>query len=143
MALAKILARLSNDDGSIDLPGIYDKVRPLTADEKKSIAALPSDDELFRKQAGMLPGTRLLGGRPPWEMNWRQPSLAINAVQASSRKDARNIICESAWARLGIRTVPDMDVKEVREKLIAAVKRDPHWGVTVEVTPEADGGWWY
>ena len=50
MALAKILARLSNDDGSINLPGIYDKVRPLTEDEKKSIAALPSNDELFRKQ---------------------------------------------------------------------------------------------
>ncbi len=143
MALSKILARLSNDDGSINLPGIYDKVRPLTPDEKKSIAALPSDDELFRKQAGMLPGTRLLGGRAPWEMNWRQPSLAINAIQASSRKDARNIICESAWARLGIRTVPDMDLKEVREKLIAALKRDPPFGVTVEVTPESDGGWWY
>src|SRR6202171_4073268 len=75
MALAKILARLVKDDGSINLPGIYDKVRPLTAEEKKSLAALPTSDELFRKQAGMLPGTQLLGGRPPWEMNWRQPSL--------------------------------------------------------------------
>ncbi len=143
MALAKILARLSNDDGSINLPGIYDRVRPLSAEEKKSIAALPTSEELFRKQAGMLPGTRLLGGRPPWEMNWRQPSIAINAIQASSRKDARNIIVESAWARVGIRTVPDMDVKEVGDKLIAALKKDPPWGVTVEVTREGDGGWWY
>ncbi len=143
MALAKILARLVKDDGSINLPGIYDKVRPLTAEEKKSLAALPSSDELFRKQAGMLPGTQLLGGRPPWEMNWRQPSLAINAVQASSRKDARNIIVESAWARVGVRTVPDMDMKEVGQKLIAALERDPPWGVTVEVTPEGEGGWWY
>jgi acetylornithine deacetylase/succinyl-diaminopimelate desuccinylase-like protein len=143
MALAKILARLVKDDGSINLPGIYDKVRPLTAEEKKSLAALPSSDELFRKQAGMLPGTQLLGGRPPWEMNWRQPSLAVNAVQASSRKDARNIIVESAWARVGVRTVPDMDVKEVGQKLIAALERDPPWGVTVEITPEGEGGWWY
>src|SRR5207249_8583002 len=97
----------------------------------------------FRKQAGMLPGTKLLGGRPPWEMNWRQPSIAINAVQASSRKDARNIICESAWARLGIRTVPDMDVEEVQSKLIAALKKDPPWGVQVDVTPESTDGWWY
>jgi acetylornithine deacetylase/succinyl-diaminopimelate desuccinylase-like protein len=44
---------------------------------------------------------------------------------------------------VGIRTVPDMDVKEVREKLTAALKRDPPFGVTVEVTPESDGGWWY
>jgi acetylornithine deacetylase/succinyl-diaminopimelate desuccinylase-like protein len=143
MALSKILARLVKDDGTINIPGIYDKVRPLTGDEKRSIAALPTSDDLFRKQAGMLPGVQLLGGRPPWEMNWRQPSLAVNAIQASSRKDARNIICDSAWARVGLRTVPDMDVKEVREKLIAAIRRDPPWGVQVEVTPESDGGWWY
>jgi acetylornithine deacetylase/succinyl-diaminopimelate desuccinylase-like protein len=142
MALCKILARLSKDDGSINLR-IYDKVRPLTEEERKSIGALPTSDDLFRKQAGMLPGTQLLGGRPPWEMNWRQPSIAINAFAASSRREARNIICESAWARVGIRTVPDMDVKEVREKLVAALKRDPPWGVKVEVTPESDGGWWY
>jgi acetylornithine deacetylase/succinyl-diaminopimelate desuccinylase-like protein len=143
MALCKILAGLVDDKGRINLPGIYDKVRPLNDEERKSIAALPTDDALFRKQAGMLPGVQLLGGMPPWEMNWRQPSLAVNAIQASSRKDARNIICESAWARVGLRTVPDMDVKEVREKLIAALKKDPPWGVQVAVTFESDGGWWY
>src|SRR5712672_1375094 len=143
MALAKILARLVKDDGSINLPGIYDKVRPLTAEEKKSIAALPTSEELFRKQAGMLPGTQLLGGRPPWEMNWRQPSIAVNAIQASSRKDARNIIVDSAWARVGIRTVPDMDPKEVEKGLIEALKKDPPWGVQVEVHKEGAGSWWY
>jgi acetylornithine deacetylase/succinyl-diaminopimelate desuccinylase-like protein len=91
----------------------------------------------------MLPGTTLLGGRAPWEMNWRQPSLAINAFQASSRKDARNIICESAWARVGIRTVPDMKEDEVGKLLAAALKKDPPFGVTVEVTPETTGGSWY
>ena len=109
MALSKILSRLVNDDGSIAIPGIYDKVKPLSDSERKSIKALPSDEKLFRKQAGMLEGVDLLGGRHPWEMNWRQPSIAVNAIQASSRKDARNIIVDSAWARIGIRTVPDMD----------------------------------
>lgn len=143
MALVKLLSRLVKDDGTIDLPGIYDKVRPLNAEERRSLEALPTSDELFRRQAGMLPGVQLLGGRPPWEMNWRQPSLAINAIQASSRKDARNIICESAWARVGIRTVPDMDAKEVGAQLAAALQENPPWGVQVEVTFESDGGWWY
>jgi cysteinylglycine-S-conjugate dipeptidase len=143
MALCQILAPLVKPDGTINLPGIYDKVRPLSDTERKSIAALPTSEDLFRKQAGMLPGTKLLGDRPPWETNWRQPSLAVNAVQASSRKDARNIICESAWARVGIRTVPDMDISEVREKLVAALKKEPPFGVKVEVTPESEGGWWY
>jgi acetylornithine deacetylase/succinyl-diaminopimelate desuccinylase-like protein len=143
MALCKILARLSDDHGRINIPGIYDKVRPLTDEEQKSIGALPTSDELFRKQAGILPGVDLLGGRPPWEMNWRQPLLAVNAFQASSRKDARNIICESAWARVGLRIVPDMDLAEVRSGLAAALKKDPPFGVQVEVTVESDGGWWY
>ena len=144
MALSKILARLAKDDGSIAIPGIYDQVKPLTAEEKRSIAALPTSDALFRKQAGMLDGVQLLGaGRPPWETNWRQPSLAVNAIQASSRKDARNIIVESAWARVGVRTVPDMDEKDVEKRLVAALKKDPPWGAQVEVTFESDGGWWY
>jgi len=143
MALAKILARLSADDGSIAIPGIQDGVRPLTADEARSIGALPIDDALFRKQARMKPGTALLGARPPTEMTWRQPSLAVNAIQASSRAGAANKLVESAWARVGIRTVPDMDNARVQRLLIEALTGDPPFGVQVEVKPEAIGGWWY
>ena len=143
MALSKILSRLVNDDGSIAIPGIYDKVKPLSDSERKSIKALPSDEKLFRKQAGMLEGVDLLGGRHPWEMNWRQPSIAVNAIQASSRKDARNIIVDSAWARIGIRTVPDMDPKDVERRLTEALQKDPPWGVKVEVHKEGAGSWWY
>ena len=143
MALSKILSKLSNDDGSIAIPGIYDKVRALTPDEKASIAALPIDDATFRKQAGMLEGTHLLGGRHPYEMNWRMPSLAINAIQASSRADARNILVESAWARVGIRIVADMDPKEVEQKLVDALKANPPFGCQVEVTSEGAVGAWY
>ena len=143
MALSKILARLVNDDGSIAIPGIYEKVKPLSDAERKAIASLPGDAELFRKQAGMLDGVQLLGGRHPLETNWRQPSLTVNAIQASSRKDARNIIVESAWARVSIRTVPDMDPKDVEKRLTEALKRNPLWGVKVEVHKEGAGDWWY
>jgi len=91
----------------------------------------------------MLDGVQLLGGRHPWEMNWRQPSIAVNAIQASSRKDARNIIVDSAWARIGIRTVPDMDPKDVEKRLIEALQKDPPWGAKVEVRKEGAGSWWY
>jgi cysteinylglycine-S-conjugate dipeptidase len=144
LALAKILARLVDDKGNIAIPGIYERVKPLTEPEKRSIAALPTSDALFRKQAGMLDSVRLLGeGRPPWETNWRMPSLAVNAIQASSRKDARNILVDSAWARVGIRTVPDMDVSDVERRLTAALQRDPPWGVQVDVARESSGGWWH
>jgi len=143
MALCRMLAALSNPDGSVNLPGIADKIRPLTAEEKKSIAALPTDDATFRRQAGMLPGVQLLGGRPPWEQNWRQPSISINAFQASTRKDARNIICESAWARVGIRLVPDLDPLTVRKALADALKSSVPWGLEVTVKEEQAAKWWY
>jgi cysteinylglycine-S-conjugate dipeptidase len=144
MALCRMLASLSNPDGSIAIAGILEKVKPLSAAERKSIAALPGDEAHFRKQAGLLPGVQMLGkGAHPWEMNWRQPSLAINAIQASSRKDARNIICDSAWARVGIRLVPDLDPKDVQRRLSEALKKAAPWGVEVHIHEDQAAGWWY
>lgn len=144
MALAKMIASLTNADGSIAIPGVLEKVKPLTPAEKASIAALPGDLATFRKQSGVLDGVQLLGnGRHPWEQNWRQPSLAVNAIQASSKKDARNIICESAWCRIGIRLVPDLNPNEVQQALIAALKKAAPWGVEVHIDAEPGAGSWY
>ena len=143
LALCKMLASLANDDGSVNLPGIRDKIRPLTAAEKKDIAALPTDEKKFREQAGLLPGVQLLGGAHPWQVNWRQPSVSVNAFAASTRKDARNIINESAWARVGIRIVPDLDAEWVLQKLTEQLKKSAPWGVEVEVHAETASGWWY
>jgi acetylornithine deacetylase/succinyl-diaminopimelate desuccinylase-like protein len=144
MALCRMIASLTNADGTIAIPGIADKVRPLTPDERNSIRALPGDDAHFRAQAGLLPGVEVLGGgRHPWETNWRQPSIAVNAIQASSRKDARNIICESAWARVGIRIVPDLDPADVQEKLVRALRASTPWGLECRIKEDPAAKWWY
>lgn len=143
MALSKILASLVNDDGSIAVKGIYDRVLPLSETERASLADLPGDMAHFRCQAGMLPGVEMLGACHPWEAVWRRPSLAVNAMEASTRKDARNIINDTAWARVGIRMVPDMDPYETQRALIGHIEKAAPWGVKVEVHPEALGSWWY
>jgi len=144
MALCKMLASLTNADGTIAIPGIMEKVKPLNAAESASIQSLPGDRELFRKQVGLLPGVQLMGGdRHPWETNWRQPSLTVNAFQASTKKDARNIVCESAWARVGIRIVPDLEPDDVQKRLIEALKKAAPWGVEVHIEAEPGAKWWY
>src|SRR5205823_5949132 len=61
----------------------------------------------------------------------------------SSRAGAANKLVEVAWARVGIRTVPDMDSARVERLLTSALKKDPPWGVSVEVKSEGSGNWWY
>lgn len=143
MALAKILASLVRDDGSIAIAGVYDRVRPLSEAERRSIEELPIDRDEYRRQAGLLGTSALLGGRHPYEMSWRQPSLAVNAIQASSKKDVRNILVDSAWAHVGIRLVPDQDPDDIQRRLVDAIRHAAPWGVEVHVHAEPGAGPWY
>jgi acetylornithine deacetylase/succinyl-diaminopimelate desuccinylase-like protein len=143
IALAKMLASLVADDGRIAIPGIYDRVRPLSDEQRRAIAGLPVTREEFRRQVRLLPGVQLLGGdRHPLEVNWWEPALAVNAIQASTRREARNIINDVAWARIGVRLVPDMDPADVKDRLVAALERAAPWGVEVKCKIETAGAPW-
>jgi len=142
MALARMLASLVHDDGSIAVPGVCERVRPLAPEARRTLEALPVTSDDVRRQAGLLPGVELLGKLHPCEMNWWQPSLAVNAIQASSRRDARNILVDAAWARVGVRLVPDMDPADVSERLAGALRRAAPWGVEVTIRVETAGAPW-
>jgi acetylornithine deacetylase/succinyl-diaminopimelate desuccinylase-like protein len=142
MALCKMLAGLVDRDGRIAIRGIHDRVRPLTKEQRRSIEKLPVTREDFRKQARLRPGVQLLGGNHPLEVNWWEPALAVNAIQASSRKDARNIINDAAWARVGVRLVPDMDPAHVKDALVEHLQRSAPWGVEVSVKVDTAGAPW-
>jgi acetylornithine deacetylase/succinyl-diaminopimelate desuccinylase-like protein len=142
MALSKMLASLVKADGSVAIPGIYDQVKPLNAREKQAIARLPLSRKEFVRQAGMHKGVKLLGKRHPLEENWFRPAIAVNAIQASSRKEARNIIVDTAWARVGLRLVPDMDPARSLKKLVAALRKAAPWGVEVSIKADQHGGAW-
>jgi acetylornithine deacetylase/succinyl-diaminopimelate desuccinylase-like protein len=133
MALSKMLASLVDAEGRIAIPGVLDRVRPLSPTQAAGIAALPVSAEDFRRQARLRPGVQLLGGAHPLEVTWWQPSLAVNAIEASTRRDARNIINDTAWARVGIRLVPDQDQDEVRAALERALRAAAPWGVEVKL----------
>lgn len=135
MGLAMVLASLVDSDGRIRVPGFYDKVRPLTEFERQSIDALPCTEAQFREQAGLLDGVPILppAQGSPFAAIWRQPSLAVSAIEVSSRKDARNIINGSAWARIGVRVAPDMDPADTERMLVEYIKAQAPLGCQVIV----------
>jgi len=143
VALSKMLASLQDDTGRIAIEGIYDKVRPVTDQERAELRRLPVTNDEFRRQTGLVAGAGFVGGvELPYEAIWRQPSLSVNAIQASSRRMAANIICDVAWARVGIRIVPDQVPGDVKKRLIDHLKSRVPWGLEVTFSNAVADTWW-
>jgi acetylornithine deacetylase/succinyl-diaminopimelate desuccinylase-like protein len=143
MALSKMLATLVDESGQIAVPGMLNDVKPINPAEKKELDQIPYDEEEFRKQSGMLPNTEFLKIDPtPLVQTWRLPSLTVNAIQASSRLQAGNIINDTAWAKVTIRLVADMDPEKVLQQLTEHLKSQAPWGLEVSIKVEACNGPW-
>ncbi len=143
LALSKMLASLVDDRGRPAVSGILDKVRARSIREQADLNNLPFTESTFRKQSKLLEGVRIIGGEGPvYEKMWHQPSISVNAFEASSRKQAANIINDAAWARIGIRIVPDMDPEETLGQLKEHLLKQAPWGVQVKIEPETPSPWW-
>lgn len=144
MALTKMLSGLVDEEGRIAVPGVLDGVRPVSAAEEAEFKQVPYVEANFRAQAGLIPSAKLLKDPkvPPLAQVWRLPSLTINAIQASSRKQAGNIINDTAWAKVTIRVVAGMDPAVVRKQLQDFLRARAPWGVEVSFQSDAANGAW-
>ncbi len=143
LALARMLAGLVDDQGRPAIPGLASKVRPRTHQESQEIQSLPFSDSLFRSQAKLCEGVQINGGEGSvYDKMWHRPSIAVNAIEASSRKQAANIINDMVWTRIGIRIVPDMDPQETLDLLRDHLMKSAPWGVQVTFRPESPSRWW-
>jgi len=139
MALSKMIGALTDDQGRIAVPGVLEQVRPLSESEIAEFQRIPFDEADFRRQAGLVSGAKLLKDGPsPLAQLWRLPAMTVTAIQASSRKQAANIINDTAWAKVTIRVVPGMDPHKVSQQLEAFLRSKVPWGL--EVTFKGDGG---
>ena len=149
MALSKMLATLVDEEGQIAIPGVLDHVRPIGREEEAELGRIPYSEGDFREQSGMLPGTQFLNCKKtsgakvsPLVQIWRLPSLTVNAIQASSRLQAGNIINDSAWAKVTIRLVADMNPEEVLRLLSRHLEAHVPWGLELRLKTEACTGAW-
>ena len=144
IALNVILSRFYWNHKKLPVPGMYDKVRKLTAAEKRAFRKLPGDEAKWRSDNGVLDGVEfaLETKTHPHEATWRKPSITVIAQEASSIKGASNQVLPTAQAIVSCRIVPDQEPEEVYEQIKAVLVKDPPWGVKVNVKPAGSVKWW-
>jgi acetylornithine deacetylase/succinyl-diaminopimelate desuccinylase-like protein len=144
LALNVILSRLYWGNGPLPIPGLYDRVRPMSAAERDTLRALPADEAKWRADLGILPGVRSATeqGVHVYEQTWRKPAVTVIAQEASSLRQASNQVVPSASAIVSCRIVADQEPGEVYEQLKAVLTKDPPWGVQVSVKPLGSAKWW-
>ncbi len=124
--LTKMLASLTDERGVIQLKSIG-------RIPEKDYSAVPVGRKEFAKQAGVIREESV--PENPWNLVWNAPSLSVNAIQASSEKLANNIVCDRAFARVGIRVTERERAADVQEDLLQHFRK--HSPSTVEVNLKA------
>jgi acetylornithine deacetylase/succinyl-diaminopimelate desuccinylase-like protein len=144
--LCKMIAGLTKDDGSLDIPGLYKMVAKPGKKQLGRIRALPFSEAKFKKEAGMMPGMKLAGekGYSVYEKLWTRPSLTIIAFEARQFKGSSNQIIDAARARLSLRTVPNVDGNKAAQLLKKKLTAKVPYGakVTVGASRKAVTPWW-
>lgn len=123
-ALAELIAALHAEDGKVAIPGFYDDVREITAQEREAIAKSPYDNVQLAEDTGAtLPWgesdysiRERIGARPTLEINGMASGYWGNGLKA--------IIPAHAWAKITCRLVADQKpdrIAELFKKYIADI----------------------
>jgi acetylornithine deacetylase/succinyl-diaminopimelate desuccinylase-like protein len=132
-ALAVIIAALKGPDGRIRIPGFYDDVLALSDVDRAAIAALPFDDESYRRNLGL---PALVGevGYTTLERRGTRPTLDVNGLWGGFQGDgSKTIIPAHAHAKVSCRLVAAQDPDRIFEAFRAFVEEIAPPGVTTTV----------
>lgn len=117
--LCELVAGMHDDQGRVTLPGFYDKVRPLDAEERAELARLPVTEEILKKQTG---AKALWGeaGYTPVERLGARPTLEVNGLLSGfTGEGSKTVLPAKAMAKISCRLVPDQDPDEVHRQMLA------------------------
>ncbi|MEP6664610.1 MAG: dipeptidase, partial [Verrucomicrobiota bacterium] len=123
MALAQLLAQLRDKNGKIAIPGFYDDVAPLSADERKQFARIPMSVAAYQKLLGV---PKLFGERgfTPFEQRAARPTIEINGLTSGYQGEGSKTIVPSwAKAKLTFRLVPDQKPEHIRKVILKHLKK--------------------
>lgn len=136
-ALCELISGMHDPQGRITLPGFYDRVRPLSAEERTGLARLPMSEEFYRQQTGV---TQTWGeaGYTPTERVGARPTLEINGMLSGfTGSGSKTVIPAYAMAKISMRLVPDQDPEEVHAQLVRYLEENAPKTIRWELTAMA------
>ena len=117
-ALCELIAGMHDENGSVTLPGFYDKVRPLGDEERTQLARLPMGVDFYLE----LTGAAALWGEKdysPVERVGARPTLEVNGIYSGFiGEGSKTVLPAWAMAKISTRLVPDQDPDDVHQQLI-------------------------
>ncbi|NVK83113.1 MAG: dipeptidase, partial [Cytophagia bacterium] len=143
--LAEMIASLKDDKKYITIPGFYNDVLELTAEERAAMARAPFNLEAYKKSIG-LSDVEGEEGYSTMERASIRPTLDVNGIWGGyTGEGAKTVIASKAYAKISMRLVPHQDPDKITElfqkhfESIAPpsvkVKVTPHHGALPAVTP--------
>lgn len=132
-ALARILAAILDEEGRITIPGFYDDVLKLTAEERQQMAALEFDEPAYTRDIGV---SGLSGevGYTTLERRWARPTFDVNGLWSGYQGEgAKTVLPGKAGAKFSFRLVPDQKPQQVTQGLRALLGRLKPPGIEMEL----------
>ncbi len=125
MAMIKLLATLTDDEGSCAVPGVA----------KYEWEGADFPDDLYRASAGVLDGVEYVGTGTLATRLWSSPSVTVLGMDVPSVQDASNVLHPVARARLSMRIASGIDGEQQLEALMDHLRNSAPWGAQVTVEP--------
>ena len=111
--LNKMIASLHDENNHITIPGFYDKVVELSAEERAEMAKAPFSIEKYCEALDIedVYGEK---GYSTMERGSIRPTLDVNGIWGGyTGEGAKTVIASKAYAKISMRLVPDQDPDEI------------------------------
>jgi acetylornithine deacetylase/succinyl-diaminopimelate desuccinylase-like protein len=92
--LAKLIASFKDADGRVNIPGFYDRVKDMSAEEIKMMRSLPYSEAEFLKDVGS-PRTYSEKAYDALQCRWSRPTLDVNGIYGGYMKEGSSTIIPS------------------------------------------------
>ena len=113
--LSKMLASVHDENNRITIPGFYDEVLELTAEEKELLSQAPFDVEKYKSMLGINEVWGEKGFRVP-ELTGTRPTFDVCGIWAGyTGEGTKTVLPAKAYAKISSRIVPNQDHHQIAE----------------------------